>query len=348
MTTRRVVKRALFFQEYTMNVYKPTYFDTFRCIASNCPDSCCQEWGVQVDEASAAFYRNLPGDLGDRLRQVLVEEDGETVITIENRRCPMWRQDGLCRIQAELGHDALCKTCREFPRLTHDYGDFVEMGLELSCPEAARLILADVTGEQVVTEIDGGEPADYDGDAMNALKATREYALSLLSDPAYAPNQALALLLVYGYQAQQILDGDEPPEFDQARILEQISAMAKTADRMDMFRFFETLEILTPQWAERLKNPGAPLPWTEEFRSLARYFVQRYWLQAVSDYDLVCRVKLMVISCLVIRNLGGDLTQTAQCYSKEIENDADNIDAILDAAYENPVFTDDKLLYLLQ
>ena len=331
-----------------MNVYKPTYFDTFRCIASNCPDSCCQEWGVQVDEASAAFYRNLPGDLGDRLRQVLVEEDGETVITIENRRCPMWRQDGLCRIQAELGHDALCKTCREFPRLTHDYGDFVEMGLELSCPEAARLILADVTGEQVVTEIDGGEPADYDGDAMNVLKATREYALSLLSDPAYAPNQALALLLVYGYQAQQILDGDEPPEFDPELILEQVSGMAKPTNTEDMFRFFETLEILTSQWAERLQNPGAPLPWMEEFRSLARYFLQRYWLQAVSDYDLVCRVKLMVISCLVIRNLGGELAQTAQRYSKEIENNADNIDAILDAAYENPVFTDDKLLYLLQ
>ena len=115
-----------------------------------------------------------------------------------------------------------------------------------------------------------------------------------------------------------------------------------------MFGFFETLEILTPGWAERLKTPGSPLPWAEEFRSLARYFVQRYWLQALSDYDLVCRVKLAVISCLVIRNLGGELVQTAQAYSKEIENDADNIDALLDAAYENPVFTDDKLLYLLQ
>ena len=28
-------------------------------------------------------------------------------------------------IQAELGEQALCKTCREFPRLTHDYGGFV-------------------------------------------------------------------------------------------------------------------------------------------------------------------------------------------------------------------------------
>ena len=331
-----------------MQIIKPAYFDKFQCIAAACPDSCCKEWGVQVDDASAEFYRSLPGDLGDRLRQVLAEEDGETVMTIENRRCPMWRQDGLCRIQAELGHAALCKTCREFPRLTHDYGDFVEMGLELSCPEAARLILADRTGRQIVTDTEGGESAEYDVDAMATLKATREYALSLLCDPAYTPNQALALLLVYGYQAQQLLDGDEPLEFDPVSILAQISGTEKPADPMEMFRFYATLEILTPQWADRLKKPGNPLPWTAEFRNLARYFVGRYWLQAVSDYDLVCRVKLMVISCLAIRNLGGDLTQTAQSYSKEIENDADNIDAILDAAYESPVFTDDKLLYLLR
>ena len=33
--------------------------------------------------------------------------------------------------------------------------------------------------------------------------------------------------------------------------------------------------------------------------------------------------------------------------SKELENDADNIDAILDAAYAHPAFTDDKVLGML-
>ena len=110
-----------------MQIYKSAYFDSFRCIAGRCPDSCCKEWDVQVDDRSAAFYRSISGPLGDRLRQVLVDDpESGTVMTIENGRCPMWRMDGLCRIHAELGHDALCKTCREFPRLTHDYGDFIE------------------------------------------------------------------------------------------------------------------------------------------------------------------------------------------------------------------------------
>ena len=126
-----------------MQIRRPAYFDEFRCIASACPDSCCKEWDVQVDDRAAAYYQALPGALGDRLRQVMYEEDGTWYFAIEpDGRCPMWRDDGLCRIQAEQGEQALCKTCREFPRLTHDYGDFVERGLELSCPEAARLILA--------------------------------------------------------------------------------------------------------------------------------------------------------------------------------------------------------------
>jgi hypothetical protein len=75
--------------------------------------------------------------------------------------------------------------------------------------------------------------------------------------------------------------------------------------------------------------------------------VERYWLQAVSDYDLYSRVKLTVISCLTVKLLGGDTVATAQLYSKEIENNMDNLEALLDAAYTYPAFTDDKLLGML-
>ena len=100
-----------FFCEVVMEIFAPEYYHRFRCIASACPDSCCKEWEVDVDETTAEFYRELPGDLGDRLRAVLCETDRGSVMTITDGRCPMWQQDGLCRIQAELGHDALCKVC---------------------------------------------------------------------------------------------------------------------------------------------------------------------------------------------------------------------------------------------
>ena len=329
-----------------MKIFKPPYFNDFRCIADKCPDSCCKEWDVQVDEATATFYQGLSGDLGERLRQVLtVDADGDTVMTIENRRCPMWRQDGLCRIQAELGHDALCKTCREFPRLTHDYGDFMELGLELSCPVAAQMILTAPAAPFIPEETDGGEEPEYDEEAMQILLRTRKEMLALLySRPSIS--EALTLMLMYGYHAQAQLDGEPEAPFDPESALQSALDFSKPADIAALPKFYAQLEILTEAWRQRLGAPS-PAPWSEPLRALARYGVERYWLQAVSDYDLISRVKMILASCLLVKALGGDPIKTAQLYSKEIENSADNVDAILDAAYTHPAFTDDKLLWLL-
>jgi len=326
-----------------MKLRKPSYFDQFQCIASACPDSCCKEWEVQVDDASAARYLSMEGNLGDRLRGVLRREDGGYLMTIEDGRCPMWRADGLCRIQAELGEEALCHTCREFPRLLHDYGDFQERTLELSCPEAARLILNAPAAPMTEVEIPGEGEAEYDADAMEVLLATRRRMLDILSDESRPVGQVLALGLLYGCQAQGELDSGEMEEFDPVRAMETAQELAKPADTQGIVDFFLGLEILTPQWRQRLSAPekGA---WQREQLAQARYFVERYWLQAVSDYDLYSRVKLGIISCLLVRLLGGDVTETAQLYSKEIENNSDNVEAILDAAYMCPAFTDDKLL----
>lgn len=329
-----------------MLITKPTYFDTFRCIAGSCPDSCCKEWDVQVDDTAAAYYRSLSGPLGDRLREVLSDENGETVMTIIDGRCPMWRADGLCRIQAELGADALCKTCREFPRLTHDYGDFLERGLELSCPEAAKFILDDAPAGYLTEEVPGGEEAEYDEEAMAVLKATRKNVLELLSDFARPVNEALVLALFYGMQAQSELDGGETYPFDPDAALADARSFAKSANPTAMTDFFSGLELLTPEWEALLRTP-APGQWSRKHLAMARYLVERYWLQAVSDYDLYSRVKFMVIACLLVKHLGGDIHRTAQLFSKEIENNTDNVEAILDGAYAHPAFTDDKLLGML-
>ena len=332
-----------------MQIRKPAYFDSFRCIAGQCTDSCCKEWEVEIDDHTAAYYRSLPGALGDRLRAVLKDDpDWGTVMTIENGRCPMWRNDGLCRIQAELGHDALCKTCREFPRLCHDYGTFREYGLELSCPEAARLILNAESSPYLAEEIPGSDTPDYDEDAMAILLEARETALALIDNRNFSVPQMLTLLLYYGYHGQLLLDGGDTPDFCERTRLTEAQELAIAGGEQELVDFFATLEILTPQWKERLAAPLSPTPWTDQFRNLACYFVERYWLQAVSDCDLACRVKFIVASCLLVHLLGGDMVETAQLYSKEIENSDENVDSILDAAYSHPALTDQRLLGMLQ
>lgn len=330
-----------------MKISYPKYYESFRCIADQCPDSCCHQWDVQVDEDTAAYYRNLPGPLGEKLRQVMQDVDGEAVmVNTADGRCPMWRADGLCQIQAELGHEALCKTCREFPRLTHDYGTFQEWGLELSCPEAARLILSGADSQWVTTEIPGSSEPDYDEEIMQILLDTRPQAVSILHDPELNVGEALAVLLLYGYEVQAVLDGAKSADFSAKKALHQARELAQGGSLEELCAFFLDLEILTPDWEALLKKTHDLLPWREQHRTLAQYFIERYWLQAVADYDLVGRVKLAVISCLMIKALGGDL-RTAQLYSKEIENSIDNIEAILDGAYTSPALADIRLLDLL-
>ena len=241
---------------------------------------------------------------------------------------------------------ALCKTCREFPRLTHDYGDFIEYGLELSCPEAARIILSSPAPAFKSQEAAGGEEPEYDAQIMEILLDSREHLHKILSDATRPANEVLAIMLLYGYHVQSVLDGAEICEFDPESALAEAYQFAASANTESFLAFFTDLEILTENWASRLSSP-APVEWSGKFLLLARYFADRYWLQAVSDYDLVSRVKLTVISCIAIRNLGGELISTAQLYSKEIENSIENVESILDAAYTESAFTDSNLLGLL-
>ena len=330
-----------------MDIFAPACYSRFRCIAHKCPDSCCKEWTVDVDPESARFYRSLEDDLGARLRQVLKDTDDGIIMEIENGRCPMWRDDGLCRIQAQLGHDALCKTCRDFPRLRHDYGSFVELGLELSCPEAARLILTEDSHlECVSTSPETPEP-EYDADAMNILRQSRNAVFAFLEDTQIPLQNALAAILLYAYEVQTSLDGEEESLTSLEDCLAEAYHLDCSGDVDAVFAFFGELEILTDAWEERLQQGSTAVAWPPALRAFARYMIQRYWLQAVSDYDLVCRVKLVVVSCILVGALGGNPVETAQLFSKEIENDPDNVDTILDSAYACPALTDANLIGLL-
>lgn len=328
-----------------MVIRQPEYYGRFHCLAGACPDHCCKEWAISVDGDTLQTYRELSGSLGGAIRHSLREDAGETILFPPGRQCPHRQEDGLCRIHRELGEETLCRTCREYPRLRHDYGTFLELGLELSCPEAARLILSG-PGAVITREVPGEGSPDYDEADMTLLFSSRERALTLLSEGGRTPGETLALLMMWGVHIQQTLDGEDPLPFSPENALEDAKTAAEPGSIGPLRDLFLGLEILTCRWRERLETARSR-PLSEMVLPLARYFVSRYWLQAVSDLDLYGRVKFIVISCLLISSLEGGFMENAQLYSKEIENDPDNLDALLDAAYNSPAFTDGKLLGLL-
>ena len=328
-----------------MKLRYPSYYETFSCIAGSCPDSCCHEWEVQVDAAAAARYRAMEGPLGDALREHLYDEDGETYLRNVDDRCPMWRTDGLCRIQAQEGHEALCTVCQQFPRLRHDYGDLLELGLELSCPEAARIILESPLS-WAEKEIEGGEEPEYDPEIFSVLAESRPVALALLENDRYTVPERLRLLLMYGYHVQAAIDGAELSEFDPDAALREAAQFAGPGNTELLREYYRSLDLLTGRWCEALDRLGAP-DWDEGLCRIAQYGICRHWFQAVSDWDLCCRVKMLLSGCALMARLPGALRSKAQLWSKEIENSTQNLDRLLDDAYSQAALTDANLLGLL-
>lgn len=319
----------------------PKYYGNFACIAAACPDPCCVGWDVVVDDTAAARWAQYDDALGTRLREVLVvDEDGDRVMRMEaDGRCPMFCDDGLCRLQRERGHDALCRTCREYPRLRQDYDVFVEHGLALSCPAAAEWILSSTDDGWVERGTVEDAPVDYDPALMALLQQTRGQLLELLRDESRPVGESLSLALLYAYAVQDAIDGEEF-DFDPERELAALPA-PQPRDFAPMVEFHRGLEMLTDRWAARLDAArlGA---WPAVTRALAAYYVNRYWLQAVSDRDVLWRTKQMLAACLMARALP-DLADIV-LYSKEVEHDPDNVDCIWDATFSDPAWTDLALL----
>jgi lysine-N-methylase len=130
----------------------PQYAQSFRCIGSDCEDTCCHGWRVPVDEATFERYRNLPSSPLSALIRESVERLPQSeqaknpsafaIIRLNGEnRCPMLSEDRLCRIQSEYGAALLSHTCATYPRVVHANNGSSITALTLSCPEAARLVL---------------------------------------------------------------------------------------------------------------------------------------------------------------------------------------------------------------
>ena len=182
---------------------------------------------------------------------------------------------------------------------------------------------------------------------MAILRESRPYALELLENAKYTVPERLRLLLMYGYHVQGAIDGAELSGFDPDAALAEAAQFAGPGDAEALAEYYRGLDLLTDRWPERLQTLTAP-DWDGKLCKLAQYAVCRHWYQAVSDWDLSCRVKMTLSACALLSRLSGDFVENAQLWSKEIENSAENLDALLDGAYTQPALTDANLLGLLR
>lgn len=138
---------------------KPSFYDEFKCIASECTDNCCIGWEIDIDDQTLLKYEKIKGDFGDEIRsQIVKSPDGSNCFRLsENDRCPFLNKHNLCRIIINCGEDALCDICKNHPRFYEWFPGVTECGLGLSCEEVCRLLLRDENSFTLVEETDGEE-----------------------------------------------------------------------------------------------------------------------------------------------------------------------------------------------
>ena len=165
-----------------MRYLKPHFYDKFVCTAGDCPDTCCAGWQIMIDEDSLEKYKKVQGEFGKRLHGSINWD--EECFCQNERRCVFLNEENLCDLYKALGPDALCDTCRLYPRHTEEFEGLRELSLSLSCPEAARIILS--CREPVrFLEKETDEEDDFDEfDFMmfSRLEDTRDVLFSILQD----------------------------------------------------------------------------------------------------------------------------------------------------------------------
>jgi lysine-N-methylase len=133
----------------------PLYFKEFQCIGGVCEDNCCIGWDVEIDQKTYHKYQKTKDkELSQAFRNFIYENpdsydrnvDYAIVELGKNNRCPFLNEQQLCRIQAKLGHDFLSNVCAAYPRYANEINGVTEYSLNVSCPEAARLVLANRQG----------------------------------------------------------------------------------------------------------------------------------------------------------------------------------------------------------
>ena len=205
---------------------QPDFYPRFACKAGQCRHSCCRGWEIDVDEDSAAYYRALPGVLGEALRETLAQDAEGWHLTLDGEeRCPFLRRDGLCRLICELGEEALCDICALHPRFFEEIGDWELCGLGLSCEAVTALLLEHGEKLRFLTE-DGALTFPELLSSMGiAVEAERLRFVPLKDKAAYAA-------LLDAMAQTEAIDEDWPGEVSALRKkLETAGAEIEVCDR---------------------------------------------------------------------------------------------------------------------
>ncbi len=263
--------------------YRTTnFYKEFHCIGGICEDSCCENWEIDLDDASLKRYKKQGGDFGQRLKDNTRMKDKQFILN--GTRCPFLNADNLCDIFIEMGEDCLCETCTNFPRHIEEFEDLKEVSLTMSCPEASRIMLA--KQEKMTFVCQEGTDAEYglkhivppkslffwkkphtnklDKSLFEVLFVAREFLFALLQNRTFPVTERAAMVLEIGAVIQGLIEQGEYGKIesciadyktkDKGKWLEQLRK--KYGNRLaekelwmkQVLNMYEGLETIKEEW----------------------------------------------------------------------------------------------------
>ena len=324
-----------------IKVYVPEYFSKFRCIAGECPDTCCVGWEVDIDDDTAEKYKTVSGELGEKIKNHLVtDEEGCKLFTLcDGDRCPFLDKCNLCEIHKAEGEAFLSKTCTLFPRFFDDFGSFREMGLGFGCPEAARIMLLEEENFKLVLHEEcEAASEEIDESFLDVLLKIREEMFLILENKELSVMEKLQSVLFLAKDFQAEIDG------------EFFSDENKDRSFSDCIKVLENMEYIREErkaFLEKIRNTESSEEtinaYQGDFEKLMKYYIFRYLLKAVYDYDVLTKVKYGIFACIVMGRIysyfeNPDFETRVKImygYSKEVEYSDTNIDFLDESLYNS-------------
>ena len=126
-------------------ILQPKYVGNFQCDGSKCNAKCCGKWRIDIDMETYKKYQRIKNPA--MRKKILSSIQPSTIqtgfqIKLNNKGvCPLLCEDNLCYIQRNMGEGALSQTCKVYPRMVQQIGNYQFRMLAMTCPVAAEYAL---------------------------------------------------------------------------------------------------------------------------------------------------------------------------------------------------------------
>lgn len=380
-----------------MKYHYPEYYHRFRCIGGACQDTCCRGWRIGIDQRSYRKYRRISGAFGMRLRRSMdhknrvfhlkgrdcpflnreglcdiYRELGEDMLCHTCRTYPRHRED-----YGELQEMMLSLSCPE------------AAGLILQDQNRGMFLKKETSRQGEVWN---------DRELLESLLQARQTIIGFLTDRSMDFFLRLAMTLGFAHDVQRRLNHRQeglaeelkrltdryqasgaPVRF-QTRILPYTEEREERMLLMNLFlRELTLLEPVMENWSENLELLCRRLyhqqtndqyqqncagfsaqagSFETEWENVVIYFINTYLVGAIYDNDVISKVKMAVVSYLILREqcletyiqdhkMTAEQLLTAAChYSREVENSWSN-QLKIEQMMKRALFSVENLLKML-